>query len=63
MAVINNMIDYQTEVLLDDMFNEPECGLEHPRLEGNLCILELDHACTFHEDMLGNTWRGQPDDD
>jgi hypothetical protein len=43
--------------LLDD-YDYTECGMEHPRLEGNLCINELDHKGT-HEDADGNAWTGQ----
>ena len=36
-----------------------ECNEEHPRREGNLCILQIDHADLLHEDAEGNQWIGK----
>jgi len=35
-----------------------ECGQEHPRREGNFCILQYDHV-DLHEDADGNQWLGK----
>ncbi len=43
--------------LLDD--GDPECGIEHPRLEGNYCIKDYGHD-DLHEDLAGNEWYGTP---
>lgn len=48
-----------TDPLLDDCNDFVECGMEHPRLEGNLCINELNHKDPKHEDADGNVWTGQ----
>lgn len=42
--------------LLDD--DTIDCGIEHPRLDGNLCINDVDHK-NPHEDADGNVWTGQ----
>jgi len=47
-----------TEPLLDDEVDYIECGIEHPRLEGNLCVNSLNHN-EHHEDAAGNIWTGQ----
>ena len=36
----------------------PDCGLEHPKLAGNYCILVYDHL-EMHEDAAGNRWYGK----
>lgn len=45
------------EPLLDDG-DVLTCDIEHPRLEGNLCVNDLDHTDP-HEDADGNVWSGQ----
>jgi hypothetical protein len=46
--------------LLDDCeHSEVECGIEHPNLEGNYCVLNYDHK-DLHEDLAGNNWYGRP---
>lgn len=45
-------------VLLDDAPELLECGEEHPRLEGNYCVNQMDHE-DEHEDLAGNQWTGR----
>jgi hypothetical protein len=52
--------------LLDDFFDYfgerevEKCGMPHPRLEGNHCVLDMDHRGKTHIDAAGNEWMGQP---
>ncbi len=44
------------QVLLDDAVIE--CGMEHPRLDGNYCVLDMDHKENAHVDGDDNEWIG-----
>jgi hypothetical protein len=49
------LVSENPQVLLDDA--DVECGMEHPKLEGNYCIHTMYHA-ESHEDLDGNEWFG-----
>lgn len=50
----------ETDVLLDDFVDAPNCGVEHPKYDHQYCVLPEGHK-NLHEDTEGNTWKGQPD--
>jgi hypothetical protein len=49
------ILEESPQALLDDA--EPECGMEHPRLAGNYCVLDMNHK-DAHVDGADNEWIG-----
>jgi hypothetical protein len=53
-----NPQDVGLQIFLDD-FTPDTCGMPHPRLEFNACMLDEGHIPETHQDAAGNEWIGK----